>query len=216
MERFRGSISLNRGNGDNEEIVHADAFPKRMRGAIYTFSTADIRDLHNIYLSTCETYTNVHKEWCRAFGKSSPELSALGIQDWKPWSVAGYEDSKSWRRRNSFSLRAALTAFKRVSCRAVMSGVWYGGERRTGSNELAATKSHAHANSIFEFVAGDEHTYGKILFMFQINVLLPGKAAVSIFLVLVCLEIVFPLGVVFLLAHFYLIICSYYFACSII
>jgi hypothetical protein len=36
MERFRSSISLNRGNGDNEEIVHADAlkFLKRMQFCI--------------------------------------------------------------------------------------------------------------------------------------------------------------------------------------
>jgi hypothetical protein len=98
---------------------------------------------------------------------------------------------------------------------------WKGSVVRLASIEATETmkKSDAFPKRMqfcIEFVAGDEHTYGKILSMFQINVLLPGKAAVSIFLVLVCLEIVFPLGVVFLLAHFYLIICSYYLVSSII
>jgi hypothetical protein len=77
---------------------------------------------------------------------------------------------------SSVSLQAALLAFRLLRCRKITSGVWQAGEKRQGCEMSSAP--HAKAYAVFQFVSGNEFSFGRVLFFFEHKVRSPGTEQV--------------------------------------
>ena len=78
-------------------------------------------------------------------------------------------ESKRWTRLNSLTLSRAIQAFRLDKCKVVLAAVWYGGWKRTGSGTRVAACDHTHAYSLFRFKPGSLFAFGKILFIFEVQ-----------------------------------------------
>jgi hypothetical protein len=146
----------------------ADKFPTRSRDGMYTIQDSDYEDLHEMFSGLSQTYRRVAREFVFCHGQE-PSVG-IGLQAWKPWLAPVYNGSGTWLNRNNVSLAEALRAFQVRKINIINSGVFHGGERRTGSKATDATSAHTHAYSIFTFKHGPLlGQIGKILFMFKMT-----------------------------------------------
>jgi len=169
------SVSLDRCNRDliNSARINLppDNFSRRPRGPLYIFSDVDIEQMHALRSLSCELYGRVSTEWSRAHKDADCKMGiGVAIQRWDLWKER-HTVSKFYRRNNPVSLQAAIEIFRLRSCRAIKGGVWHSGERRSGAVNSAAP--HNLAQSVFEFVSGDEFMFGRILFLFEIEFPVP-------------------------------------------
>jgi len=147
-----------------------DCFPLRARGEQCALSPSDCEDLHAMFMEH-KLYQRVFREWTRAHPDLDGSHPGQGIQSWKPWQT-GHQDTKAFNNRNDISLLDALAIFHVQNYRACLSGVWHAGEQRAGCG--TASEPHTKAQSVFKFVDGDAHSFGRILCMFQLSVKIPG------------------------------------------
>ena len=146
----------------------ADKFPTRMRDGTYSLLPSDFEDLHAILRVINQCYRRVARECGLVHsGSVSP---GHDMQKWRPWLAPIYMGSLTWLRRNSMTLASAVTAFQVPRVKIVYSGVFHGGERRTGCKKTVATSNHEYPHAIFKFNESSEFsgTFGKILFMFRL------------------------------------------------
>ncbi len=145
-----------------------DKFPKRAPDGSYRLLAADHEDLHEIFLGLSRTYARAAREcvWVH----SDTALPGHTFQQWKPWLEPTCKGSATWANRNTISLASAVAAFKVDQLKRFYSGVFYGGERRTGSKTDSATSTNKHAHSTFVFTnhVSLSDRIGKIIFMFQL------------------------------------------------
>ena len=160
--------------------VHADSFPKRARGKTYTLTGSDLEELHDVFKVKFPLYERLWQVWDRTHpDQATPP--GTGISTWAPWNTAVNADSraaipKSFQcGQTQVSLQAALLAFRFLTCRKIMSGVWHAGEKRQGCGVSVAP--HQKAQSVFQFVSGDEFSFGRVLFFFGVRVQIPGTDA---------------------------------------
>jgi hypothetical protein len=155
--------------GTSKAECVADRFPKRIRGGhLYEFSAADVECLHTFLIAISLVYKRIAKE---SASLHNPSISpGVDIQRWKPWLPPKHVDSKRWARFNpTLTLSKAVQAFRIDHCKTVSSAVWFDGAKRTGSATLHATSEHAHAHSVFRSKPGSHFIFGKILFIFELQ-----------------------------------------------
>ena len=140
--------------------TRGDKFPKKRRGDMYRFCDDDGEQLHDLFLKTSTLYKKVCAEWKRAHSTQNIPCSGQAIRRWSPFAER-HQESKSYQRNNQVSLQSAMQHFCVETCRAITSGVWHSGERRSGA--LDATADHIFAESLFEFTPGDT-------FLFELKV----------------------------------------------
>ena len=147
----------------------ASKFPTRVRDGTYSLLPSDFEDLHEILRGINQCYRRVARE-CDLIhsGSVSP---GNDIQKWRPWLAPIYQGSSTWLRRNDITLASAVAAVRFPQVKIVYSGVFHGGERRTGSKETVSTSKHKHPYAIFKFNKCSELVgrIGKILFMFRLE-----------------------------------------------
>jgi hypothetical protein len=145
-----------------------DKFPNRARDGSYFLNTQDFEDLHLLLLADSQCYRRVARESSMVHEASSSP--GVDIQRWRPWLEPKYTGSATWHRRSDITLAAAVSAFQFSSVKVVYSGVFFGGDRRTGSKNVVATSEHKHEYSIFTFKHGElSGRVAKILFMFKLE-----------------------------------------------
>ena len=86
-----------------------------------------------------QTYRRVAREFVFCHGQE--QSVGIGLQAWKPWLEPMYNGSGTWLNRNNVSLAEALRAFQVRKINIINSGVFHGGERRTGSKVTDATSA---------------------------------------------------------------------------
>jgi hypothetical protein len=152
----------------SRKVAPADKFPARARDGVYTFLPDDFEDLHAILLELSEFYRRVARESGLVHkGSQSP---GLDIERWTPWQIPQCIGSATWHSRNAGTLASAVVALQFSEVNIVYSGVFFGGVRRTGSKNVAATSEHKHEYSTFSFKEGAlVGRVAKILFMFKLE-----------------------------------------------
>ncbi len=181
MSRYRSTLvpchalnlprfsSLNDVLSQTARSAPVDKFPSRARDGAYLLTPKDFEDLHLILLAINSRYRRVARESGLIHGITL--APGLDIQNWRPWLAPVYRGSSTWLRRNSLTLASAVTAFNVPRVKIAYSGVFHGGDRRTGSKTTVATSDYAHAYSMFSFKEGSATPgrLGKILFMFKLE-----------------------------------------------
>ena len=158
----------------NDELSKPDKFPKRHRNREYKFTTTEMEVLHNFLQQECQGYRVLVTEWRTSINRSSSTSPWKAISTWTPWSD-GHVESNYWQRSNRVApslTSLLLSCTLPQKCRPVFSGVRRGGEMRRGTKtNFTAFSGHDVVASTFKFKRGDVFKYGRILFMFQLLIM---------------------------------------------